>query len=704
MSESRSLVIVESPAKAKTINKILGREFVVRASMGHVRDLPEKRLGVDIEHGFRPEYVPLKDRTRHLRELREAAKGVDRIYLAPDPDREGEAIAWHLQASLEGAVPPDRFHRITYNEITASAIRRAVEHPGAIDMNRVNSQQARRVLDRIVGYKVSPLLWRRIRGASSAGRVQSAALRLVCDRERQIREFTPEEYWILGARVAKQVDPRDPFVVRLVKIGEAKADVKTAEQAEQVRRDLDDRALRVTALGRREVTRRPQPPYITSTLQQAGSRLCGFDPRRTMRIAQTLYEGVDLGQGPAGLITYMRTDSVSVAAEAQTAARAFIGEEYGRAYVPEQPNVYRSRASAQEAHEAIRPTDIRRTPEAVAAFLKADELKVYRIIWQRFVASQMAPAVLAIRAAEVEAVAPAADATAYLFRATASEVVFPGYMKVTGIEKRKTDEAANGEDEAVDQLPPLVEGERLDRLDWLADQKFTQPPPRYSDATLVKAMEEYGIGRPSTYAQTVATLYDRKYIEREKRTLRPTALGERANEFLFAHLNELFDVKFTARMEEELDEVEEGKVEWTAMLADFYGKFSEWMARSRGPAASNPDEVKRVIDLLAGVKEWDPEQKRGKRTYSDEAFVQSIRRQMAGGERPLTQRQADAVKKLAARYAERVPELKAEAEALGLHAAAAQHRQASVPPTESMRARLGAREVRSAARGARAHL
>jgi DNA topoisomerase I len=673
---ARYLLIVESPAKAKTINKMLGRDFLVKASMGHVRDLPEKKLGVRVEKDFEPEYVILRDRAKALKELKQAAAGVERIYLAPDPDREGEAIAWHLREAMKDVASEEKFLRVTYNEITAPAVRRAIEHPGAIDMDRVNSQQARRVLDRLVGFKVSQLLWRRVRGASSAGRVQSAALRLVCEREEAIRRFEAVEYWILGARVALQHDPRTPFVVRLARIDGGKAEVGSAARAEEIRADLERRGLRVLGEQRRELSRRAPPPFITSSLQQAASRALGMTPPRTMRSAQSLYEGMDLGDGPTGLITYMRTDSVSIAAEAQADARAFVAETYGPDYVPEKPNVYRSRSGAQQAHEAIRPTDVRRTPESLAGVLKTDEARLYRLIWQRFVASQMAPARIAQRTVEVEAEPAPAGAAGhdYLFRATASEVIFPGYQRVTGddrpkkVAREESDEpVSEGDAEEADALPPVVAGEGLDRLDWLADQKFTEPPPRYSDATLIKAMEENGIGRPSTYAATVQVLHDRKYIEREKRALRPLPLGEKVYVFLTQHLDELFAIKFTARMEEELDEVEAGRMDWHAMLREFYGKFEPWLLAARAPVESDdPAAVRRLLELLAQVREWAPPVTRGKRTYDDAKFVVSIREQLEAGEKVISQPQLDALRKLGARYAAQVPELEAEARALGL--------------------------------------
>ena len=661
---SKNLVIVESPAKAKTINKILGKDYVVKASMGHVRDLPEKDLGIDIENGFKPKYVAIKSREKVLKELKAEAAQAERVYLAPDPDREGEAIAWHLMAVLGRGAPADKFFRVSYNEITAPAIRKAFQEPGRIDENRVNSQQARRVLDRIVGYKVSPLLWRRIRGAASAGRVQSVALRLVCEREREITGFVPQEYWLVGAKVRKLVEPLDPFEIRLARINGEKAEIKTGEQAKQVRDDLEGRELRVSGIVPREISKRAMPPYITSTLQQAGSSVFGFAPAYTMKLAQKLYEGVDLGAGAVGLITYMRTDSVSIAREAQEACREFVGRTYGPEYVPEKPNFYKSRGSAQEAHEAIRPTDVQRTPDQMASVLAPDELKLYRLIWQRFVASQMAPARIAQRTVEIEAVPPAGKTSTYLFRVTASEIVFPGYMKATGADERKKKDD-NGENGAeIDRLPPLEVGERLECLEWLQEQKFTQPPARYTEASLVRALEENGVGRPSTYAQILSTLVARRYVEKEKRMLKPTSVGLQVNDFLVEHLGELFDVKFTAGMEESLDEVELGHVQWVAMMDKFYKDFLGWMEKARGPNA-DPNAVRGLLAELDKVTAWGPETKRGKRTFSDKRFAESIRKQVDEG-KPISGRQMQALMRIACRYKDQLPGLLQAAEALGL--------------------------------------
>ncbi len=648
----KNLVIVESPAKAKTINKLLGSSFLVKASMGHVRDLPERSLGVDLEKGFAPQYVPIKGRAKILSELQAAAAKVEKVYLAPDPDREGEAIAWHLREALLGKVAPEKFQRITYNEITAAAIHKAFEHPGEINQLRVDSQQARRILDRVVGYKVSPMLWRRIPGASSAGRVQSVALRLVCEREMAIRHFQPEPYWILGVKAAKREEPRSPFTARLARLNGAKADVKDEALALRLVAELKKRELRVADVSSREVRKNAPPPFITSSLQQAASSALGFSPSRTMRIAQKLYEGVDLGHGTAsGLITYMRTDSFSIAQEAREQARNYILETHGADFLPATPNVFRSRSSAQEAHEAIRPTDPARAPESLKDILERDDWRLYDLIWRRFMASQMAPARIAQRTAEIEAVGGAeAGSDAFLFRATASELVFPGFMRVSGLEQRKKEESENGDGEEVEVLPPLEKGEGLDPVEWLNDRKETQPPPRFTEASLVKVLEENGVGRPSTYAQIISTLLDRKYVDREKRALVPSELGLKVFDFLMANLAALFDVQFTAGMEEQLDQIEEGQVAWTDMLSAFYEKFKEWLGAARGPAA-DAGAVETLLEALAAVKEWQPPVKRGAKTvYSDEKFVDSIRRQFAEKKHPISARQQEALAKLIFRY------------------------------------------------------
>jgi len=631
------LVIVESPAKAKTINKYLGDDYIVKASMGHVRDLPPKKLGVDVDNNFAPDYVNTTGRAKVITELKAAAKKCDHVFLAPDPDREGEAIAWHLQELLKGIIPEENFSRVTYNEITKSAITEAFANPGEMDMNRVNSQQARRVLDRLVGFKVSPLLWKQVKGGVSAGRVQSVALRLVCEREKEIQDFNPEEYWVLGANVRKQVEPLDPFIVKLAKINGEKAEVKGGEQAEKINAELDASKLHVARVIEKTVQRKARAPFITSTIQQSASSACGFSPSRTMRIAQGLYEN--------GLITYMRTDSFNIAKSAQEECHAFVTAEYGSEYLPENPNFYKSKGSAQEAHEAIRPTEVAKTPQSVSG-LEKDEAKLYKLIWERFVASQMVPAQIARRTAEVET----DGENTYMFRATASEVIFPGYMRASGIEAA-ADKKKEGEEEDEAKLPALSEGEKLDCLEWTGEQKFTKPPPRYSEPSLIKALEENGVGRPSTYAQTLSTIEKREYVNKEKRQLVPTEAGLRVNAFLVKSLDPLFNVKFTAEMEEKLDKVEEGSVEWTDMMATFYAQFLEWLEGAKDMA--EPEETESVLKALEQVSEWAEPVKRGRRTYDDKEIVASVGEKFKEDGK-ITARQQQMIFQMACKYIEQI--------------------------------------------------
>lgn len=658
---SKKLVIVESPAKAKTINKILGKDFIVKSSMGHIRDLPVKTLGVDVEHSFAPSYVTVKGRKKVIDELKKAYSLCDEVYLAPDPDREGEAIAWHLKELLKGSKDDKPFFRIQYNEITPRAVRAAFDKPGNIDMDRVDAQQARRVLDRIVGYKVSPVLWQRVRRGLSAGRVQSVALRLVCEREDEIDKFVPQEYWILGAVARKLVDPRDPFNLRLTRIDGEKAEIHNAENAEKVRAELAERKLVVNEILVKEVKRRPRPPYITSTLQQAGSSFCGFSPNRTMSLAQKLYEGIDLGEGPTGLITYMRTDSVSLSSDAVEDCRSFIKDNYGADYCPEKPNFYKSRSGAQEAHEAIRPTDVTRTPESLAGKLDAAELKLYRLIWQRFVSCQMTNAILAVKTVKVNAEPNTGRDGKYLLQAAASEVVFAGYMKVAGTELPERDNEGKVEEQAI---PPLKEGEDLECVKWEHERKETTPPSRYSEASLVRALEQNGVGRPSTYAQIISTLFNREYIDKAKKSVAPTALGRQVSALLVKDLGELFDVSFTAAMEHSLDEIERGSVGWTDMLAEFYSKFVDWLAHAAEPPADT-GAVSKVLAEFGGVKQWAAEVKRGKRTYSDEKFVASVARQLETGKKPVSRRQLDALVRIACKYSSQLPGVDDRLRALG---------------------------------------
>jgi len=665
----KKLVIVESPAKAKTIGKILGSGFVVKSSVGHIRDLPERTLGVDIEHGFAPKYVFSKGKSKVIAELKKAAKVCDEIYLAPDPDREGEAIAWHLQETLADTVKGKPVHRVQYNEITPRAVRAAFENPGTVDMHRVDAQQARRVLDRIVGYMVSPMLWRRLKRGLSAGRVQSVALRLVAERERQIQAFKIEDYWILGANVRRETKPTDPFAIKLVKVDGEKPSIKSEDSAKALLSDLDGCSLRVGDVRVRETTRRPLPPFITSTLQQAASNVYSFSPNRTMSLAQKLYEGVDLGAGgPVGLITYMRTDSVNVARDAQAASQAFITGTYGPAYYPDSPNYYKSRANAQEAHEAIRPTDVTRTPESLKSVLDAPSLKLYELIWKRFVSSQMSAAKIAQKTVEIEPVKAGLKHT-FAFSASSSEVLFDGFLKVMALDIRKKkpeEDDADEEAEEVDRLPPLAIGDPLVLIDWLSERKETKPPARYSEASLIRALEANGVGRPSTYASIIETLNSRDYTSREKRQLSPTSLGLEVNDLLVSKLAQLFDVGFTAKMEENLDQVEAGGIEWSHMMANFFAQFKNWMELAKEPPADS-NKVSAVLAMLDHVQTWGPEVQRGKRKYSDERFVNSVREQIAKGEKAVSDKQLTALAKIAVRYRTQIDGAEQTLDALGFH-------------------------------------
>lgn len=652
---AKNLVIVESPAKAKTIGKILGADFEVQASMGHVRDLPIKKFGVNIEKNFEPEYAVVPGRQALVAGLKKSVSACENVYLAPDPDREGEAIAWHLQCLLARAGKEAAFHRVSYNEITPKAVREAFGSPHAIDMKRVFAQQARRIVDRIVGYRVSPLLWTRVKRGLSAGRVQSVALRLICEREKAIQAFVPQSYWLLAAKVRKLVPPRDPFLVRLVKMDGNKVDVRSGEEANRILEDLKGRAMRVSSLATREISRKAPPPFITSTLQQAMSSRFGLSASATMRLAQRLYEGVDIDGETVGLITYMRTDSFTVSQDAVAACRSFIGSRYGAEFVPEKPNFFKSREGSQGAHEAIRPTEVTRTPESMAKYLSPPDLKVYRCIWERFVASQMTPAAIRQTTAEIAAEPPAGRTSTYTFRATSSEVTFPGYMKVAGIvEVAPPDKGDKDEGDEIQPLPPLSEGESLQCDEWLSDRKETQPPARYSEGSLVRELEQNGVGRPSTYAQILSTLLWRKYIIKEKRSLVPTPLGIQVNDFLVASLAELFDVQFTATMEAELDKIEDGSVDWTGMVREFYDRFMVWLDKAKGPPADT-EKVRAILAILSGVTNWIPGDPALKKPYSDEKFVKSLTEQIDKPGKVVSMRQLAALARIAIRYAEQVP-------------------------------------------------
>ena len=560
-----ALVIVESPTKAKTIGKYLGSGYDVRATVGHLRDLPTRELGVDVEKGFEPKYVTIKGKTKTLSELKKAAKTASTIFLATDPDREGEAIAWHVADQLKSKVPT---HRILFHEITKEAIREALADPGEIDDRKVDAQQARRILDRLVGYKASPILWRSIKTGLSAGRVQTVALRLIVEREHEIRAFVPQEYWSIEALCAKN---GQTFEAALAKIGGHKPQLHSAEEAQRVVDTVRKLPFQVTKVEKRQRRKNPGAPFTTSTLQQEAAKKLGFSSRRTMRAAQDLYEGKEVGEdGPVGLITYMRTDSPEVSDTALASVRSFIGKNYAKAYLPQSPNIYRPKKSArvQGAHEAIRPTDVSRRPEQVQQYLEPDQFKLYQLIWQRFVASQMTPAVYDMTIVDF-------DLGEYLFRATGSVLVFDGYHTLY-MEGREKEEGKTMDD--LPPIPPLEVGERVEVREITPSQHFTEPPPRFSEASLVKELERLGIGRPSTYSAIISTLSVREYVKVEQRRFFPTELGELVEKIMVAKFPEIFNVEFTSEMEEELDRIEEGELGWQRVLRDFYGPFNKALA------------------------------------------------------------------------------------------------------------------------------
>lgn len=573
--KKNTLVIVESPAKAKTISRFLGSGYKVVASNGHVRDLPKSQLGVDTEHGFTPKYITLRGRGDVLERIRKEAKDADRILLATDPDREGEAISWHLAQILK--LDPNSACRIEFHEITSAAVKSALKHPRRIDMDLVDAQQARRVLDRIVGYKISPILWSKIRKGLSAGRVQSVATRIVCDREDEINAFVPDEYWQIGATL--RAGARKTFDVRFYGQDGEKVDLRSEEQANAILSRVGDGRFVATEVKKSEKRRHAAAPFTTSSMQQEASKKLSFTTKRTMMVAQQLYEGVEIGKkGAQGLITYIRTDSVRIADEARTAAEKHIRETFGDAYVPETPNVYRGRHNAQDAHEAIRPTDVKNEPKTIKPYLTNDQYKLYKLVYERFLASQMSDAV-------AEQTAVSFDVNGVQFKATGSRTLFAGYSALYT-------ESRDDEEETV-QLPAIEEGDVFEKTAIEAQQRFTQAPSRYTEATLVRTLEEKGIGRPSTYAPTISTIVDRGYILREKKTLVPTDLGYAVTGLMKSSFPDIADVAFTANMEEELDGVEDGSERWQAILEQFYGPFMETVktASEQVEKIRIPDEV-----------------------------------------------------------------------------------------------------------------
>jgi len=592
---AKSLVIVESPTKAKTINKYLGKNYIVKASLGHIKDLPKRDLAVDVEHGFQPHYEVIEGKKKLIQELKDAAKKVDNIYLAADPDREGEAICWHLQEELKSKKPPrdsdPKFYRVMFNEITKSSIQKAFEKPALVNTNLVDAQQARRVLDRLVGYKISPLLWDKVRRGLSAGRVQTVAVRVIVDREREVRAFVKQEYWTLDANLAAKKPPA--FTARLSRKGDQTPEIPDQAAADALLADLEDAKYIVKSVGTKEKKRNPVAPFITSTLQQDSSRKLRFSVKRTMMLAQQLYEGVEIGaEGSVGLITYMRTDSTRIGEEAIAEVRDFIGTRFGKEYVPASPNLYKSKKDAQDAHEAIRPTSALRSPEDVAPFLAEDQLKLYRLIWMRFIASQMNPALLDQTTIDTTAIGK--SSVDYTFRATGSVMKFDGFLKVYEEGKDQKDEE---DEELKHKLPLVTEGEELKFRSLEPEQHFTEPPPRYTEATLVKKLEADGVGRPSTYASILSTIQEREYVTKEAGKFKPTELGVVVTDLLLESFNDIFDVRYTARMEEELDDIEDGTRDWRDAMGEFYERFTKDLES----AETNMTNIKRMekpTDLL----------------------------------------------------------------------------------------------------------
>jgi len=585
------LVIVESPAKAKTVGRFLGKGYTVRASVGHIRDLLRSQLSVDVENNFQPKYRVPNEKKEVVRELKQLSKQAEEIYLATDPDREGEAISWHLLEAAE--IEPQRARRVVFHEITEPAIQEAFSHPRAINMDLVNAQQARRILDRLVGYSISPILWEKVRSRLSAGRVQSVAMRLIVEREREIEAFVPVEYWTIGAEFRPE-GLKSTFLTKLARIDEQEPELGSEEVVRPILVDMETAAYVVSKVKRGERRRKPSPPFTTSTLQQEASRKLGFTAKRTMGLAQGLYEGQDVGEGgTTGLITYMRTDSTNVAEIAQKEAREYVGGKYGSNYLPAEPPVYKTKAAgAQEAHEAIRPTSVMRDPEKVRPYLEPAMFKLYQLIWQRFVASQMEAAVYDTLQVEVSGKTSAHE---YLLRASGSAVKFPGFLVV--YEEARNEDAASEDEENVRIPAGIAEGQNQELVRLIPEQHFTQPPPRYSEASLVAALEEYGIGRPSTYAPTISTIQQRGYVERVDRRLIPTETGILVHDLMMQYFPDIVDLQFTARMEADLDRIAAGEADWVQVMREFYGPFERDVAKAQAEMPvtnSGPEPIGRA--------------------------------------------------------------------------------------------------------------
>ena len=662
---AKKLLIVESPAKAKTIGKYLGAEFDVKSSVGHIRDLPKESGAIKITElddgkwDFAPKYVVPKEKEKVVAQLKSAAKVASEIYLASDPDREGEAIAWHLREVLKPVSGDRPFHRVAYNEITKTAVEKAVAAPRDIDMPLVDAQQARRIIDRIVGYKVSPLLWKNVSCPNSktlsAGRVQSVALRLLVERQREIDAFVPETYFLMGVE-ARPNEGGDSFIARLARVDGEKPDVRSQDAANAILLDLAGATLEVAEVKKQPQMRRPKPPFTTSTLQQAASSILGYSPGKTMQLAQELYE--------KGYITYMRTDSVNISESAIAAARAYIELHHGDVYRPATPNRYRSKDSAQGAHEAIRPTNVEMS--SAPSSLDSRAQRLYDLIWRRFVACQMSPARTTLTSVSIKAVKPGSVRT-YQFSASATTIDFDGFLAVMKppAKKKQADSDDNQDGDEVEKLPNLATGDKLLAVRWIADSKQTKGPAHYSEASLIKALEECGVGRPSTYAATIETLKTRGYAVAENRKLIPQERGILVCDWLVKRLDDLFSVDYTSRMEAALDKVEEGKEQMDEMLSSFYSKFTADIAACAEPP---PDlsKFKLLFSLLDHVTEWKPAKKIGKRVYDDKAFVESVKEQARDGKRPLSSRQLEFLVRMTMLYSDQIPGAEAKLRDAGI--------------------------------------
>lgn len=669
------LIIVESPAKAKTIGKIMGKEFNVMASKGHIRDLPKDTLAIDVNNNYKPRYEISHDREAIINGLVSAAKKSDEIFLAPDPDREGEAIAWHLKEVLSEKLENKElpFRRVQYNEITPSAVRKAFAAPGEINMPRVDAQQARRLLDRIVGYKISPFLGKSLGSNNlSAGRVQTVALRLVCERDAEIAAFIPTPYWIFSGMFSKLVEPKTPFKATLKSINGKKADIKDEALQQQIQEVLNTCKYKLADLKTTTEKKSTKPPFKTSTLQQAASNAFGFSPSATMQIAQKLYEGVELKEeGTVGLITYMRTDSVAVSNDAREAARRYICQTYGEQYF--YGKNFTNSKNAQAAHECIRPTDPMRTPEHVKDVLNDRDLKLYTLIWSRFIASQMADVVYEQLTAYIDTEAAGSDV--YTFSASARKLIFDGFTKLMKEKPRKQEsENEDGDEEFLDGLPPLEIGEYLAPVGAppKSERKENKPPYRFNEASLIQELERNGIGRPSTYATIIKTLNDRRYVEKEGKAMHATELGVEVNNVLIKYFPELFNVKFTASMEEELDKIEESQTEWTSMIDQFFKKLEEWLAQARGSV--NPEVVKAVLALMANIENWAKPIRTGRNSFSEQRFLKDIQACLEPASsdaeqkrsRSVTERQFKTLIDIAYRYKNEIPSLEQKLAEIGV--------------------------------------